>query len=618
MRMRTPGVFERARWLVPAAALSMLGCPNQELAPLGPCTVSAVREEVSQSGISKVDLLFVIDNSRSMAEEQANLAKQLPRLVDVLTTGKREGKPDFVPVKSLQLAVITTDLAVTPGEVAGISQCAEGNTNDAVFQSSTKIAVEGQMYQDVTVPPLDGCDGVDPLHYQLFETEGGGTSREDVAAAFRCSAYVGVAGCAYEQQLEAMHKSLASSDDTSFVGMSKRGQGNPNGKNKNFVRDDAILAIFHVTDEEDCSVTNAGRVLFDPPTGSEWKMIGQNVRCGVAYSDPETSKELLQPISRYVDGLKKLKPENPDRIIFAGIIGIPEEAEGKSIKEILDHPDMQWEILKDPDGDFTLDEPARSCVTSRNGKAEWAYAPRRIVEAAGGFGENAALFSICREDYTPAVDSIIDRIASKLSGACLPRELTRKPDGEVACEVFEILEPGKNKCNPDKHDTKAPPEERTLNKQKRTACKMKQVAVVGNELPDGQEGWFYDNFTKETIEECTTAGEKQRINFTARGQLDPGSGATFECFQSVAALGGAQAQGFDAVNTNCEDDEGICAQKSNKDKGGYNLICVEELNSCQVDCKADPDCPPGWVCAKTNGGSEGPLYCQQPTCPQVE
>ena len=37
--------------------------------------------------IDKVDLLFVVDNSGSMREEQASLRAQFPRLVDVLTSG---------------------------------------------------------------------------------------------------------------------------------------------------------------------------------------------------------------------------------------------------------------------------------------------------------------------------------------------------------------------------------------------------------------------------------------------------------------------------------------------------------------------------------------------------
>src|SRR5688572_2442730 len=71
--------------MVGALSSALAGCPNQELAPLTPCTVSGVSIEVPQTGVDKVDLLFMIDNSGSMAEEQKKLAAVLPDLVTVLT-----------------------------------------------------------------------------------------------------------------------------------------------------------------------------------------------------------------------------------------------------------------------------------------------------------------------------------------------------------------------------------------------------------------------------------------------------------------------------------------------------------------------------------------------------
>src|SRR5690242_14520574 len=77
-----------------ALACAAAGCPQQELAPLSPCTVSLVSINAKQSGTDQVDLLFVIDNSGSMAEEQVKLSAQLPRLVQVLTTGDFDGMPN--------------------------------------------------------------------------------------------------------------------------------------------------------------------------------------------------------------------------------------------------------------------------------------------------------------------------------------------------------------------------------------------------------------------------------------------------------------------------------------------------------------------------------------------
>src|ERR1700712_4439912 len=79
-----------ARGVVASLAISSFGCPGQDLAPLNPCTVSEATTRVDQAGVSKVDLLFMVDDSGSMANKQLRLARELPRLVNVLTSGDRQ------------------------------------------------------------------------------------------------------------------------------------------------------------------------------------------------------------------------------------------------------------------------------------------------------------------------------------------------------------------------------------------------------------------------------------------------------------------------------------------------------------------------------------------------
>lgn len=58
-----------------------------------------------------VDLLFVIDNSPSMATEQSKLADQMDPLIDLLVRGDGDGDGtrDFPSPRSLHLGVVTTD-----------------------------------------------------------------------------------------------------------------------------------------------------------------------------------------------------------------------------------------------------------------------------------------------------------------------------------------------------------------------------------------------------------------------------------------------------------------------------------------------------------------------------
>src|ERR1700709_266059 len=74
--------------LILALALSS-ACLDRQLTPLNPCLVSSVSRAVPVNNIDKVDLLFMVDNSGSMAEEQNSLRQQFPKLINVLTTGMR-------------------------------------------------------------------------------------------------------------------------------------------------------------------------------------------------------------------------------------------------------------------------------------------------------------------------------------------------------------------------------------------------------------------------------------------------------------------------------------------------------------------------------------------------
>jgi hypothetical protein len=50
-----------------------MGCLDRELKPLNPCLVSGVSRQVQVKNVDKVDLLFMVDNSNSMAGEQQSL-----------------------------------------------------------------------------------------------------------------------------------------------------------------------------------------------------------------------------------------------------------------------------------------------------------------------------------------------------------------------------------------------------------------------------------------------------------------------------------------------------------------------------------------------------------------
>ena len=60
------------------------GCLDRPVAPATPRTSNVVVKTVTQSGVNKIDLLFMIDNSISMADKQEILAEAVPVLVQRL------------------------------------------------------------------------------------------------------------------------------------------------------------------------------------------------------------------------------------------------------------------------------------------------------------------------------------------------------------------------------------------------------------------------------------------------------------------------------------------------------------------------------------------------------
>src|SRR5688572_13407373 len=62
------------------------GCLDRPVAPAVPKTSNIYVDEIRQTAVDKIDLLFMIDNSISMADKQEILAEAVPELVNRLIT----------------------------------------------------------------------------------------------------------------------------------------------------------------------------------------------------------------------------------------------------------------------------------------------------------------------------------------------------------------------------------------------------------------------------------------------------------------------------------------------------------------------------------------------------
>jgi hypothetical protein len=162
----------------------------------------------------KTDILFVIDNSGSMAEEQAAIATELPAFLEEL--GKGNGvEQDF------RVGVITT----------------------SVYQR-TFFANRDQtvLYPDQSgkLRPVPDEQGR-PTAERFIEQ-----GDPELLAKFRRLIKQGTQGSGQESPLEAVRLAVTPPLTTTPVG---------DGGNGGFLRDDARLLVVVVSDEEDCSST---------------------------------------------------------------------------------------------------------------------------------------------------------------------------------------------------------------------------------------------------------------------------------------------------------------------------------------------------------------------------
>src|SRR5262245_52385499 len=95
---RTQSSKEKALRVMRAAGLGSLlltfvsivgsGCLDRPVPPATPQVTARVMDAVKQNKVSKIDLLFMIDNSSSMGDKQVMLSEAVPELVKRLIEPK--------------------------------------------------------------------------------------------------------------------------------------------------------------------------------------------------------------------------------------------------------------------------------------------------------------------------------------------------------------------------------------------------------------------------------------------------------------------------------------------------------------------------------------------------
>jgi hypothetical protein len=612
-----------------AVALAGYGCFERQLKPVNPCTRSRVGDTVQVTNVDKVDLLLMIDNSNSMTEEQISIVTEIPRIINILTSGDRDadGMRDFTPARSLHVGIVSSDMGT--GTVSGIESCSAGFGDDGIMFNHGSTGT--------------GCMASYPS--AIFDFQDGRDDPATFSTAVGCVAALGTDGCGFEHQLESPLKALSlvpQADGSSPVTWTRPGyrppvflgatfgHGGAGGTNDGFMRPDSALAIIVITDEEDCSALDPS--IFDR-TDARYSSVDLNLRC-------HTFVDAQYPVQRYIDGFIGLRSQS-SLLIFGAITGVPPDAvaSGLGYDAILGLEEMTERI------DPVLHNRLLPSCTAPAGRGV-AYPPRRIVQVAQGLdrlGASTTVQSICNTSFTGAVDVIIEKISAALAGACLPRELNPDAEGNVPCDVFQLLpqiggsaefQHCADLFNPDAFELER--EEVTTvggTEVRRELCRVRQVGRAG---AGTVSGWYYDDGDPRLgAASMLPAGCGQRIAFSV-AQPVTGAEVRLECFQTILPGTGAAAQlgsfcdpSTDLVSgsTSVHCSDGIATP-------GYlmsNLACDAFDRTCQVDCTTDSDCTAAgllsYVCDHRSAdevyGDARPMelpadqihnFCVNPTC----
>ncbi len=159
-----------------------------------------------QEGCKKVDFLFIIDNSGSMADNQQDLADNFPNFIEGIQATLEE-------VDEYQVGVITSDAYAF--NAAGCNQLGGLVVRTGGTDSSNQVCG----------PYADG-------HNYMTEAD-------DLGTKFACAAKVGSEGNGLEMPMAAMEVAV------------RKDLGGPGECNEGFIRDDALLVIVVITDEWD-------------------------------------------------------------------------------------------------------------------------------------------------------------------------------------------------------------------------------------------------------------------------------------------------------------------------------------------------------------------------------
>jgi hypothetical protein len=444
------------------------------------------------TGGREVDILFLVDNSPSMDPKQKALADNFPKMIEQLDA-LTDGRPD------LHIGVVSSDMGAggTPiggncnvvlgdrgllwGNVSVDTSYWDPNTPMQTCYDNSPVRAtiaKGSCWALAQNPAItDGCGLNSGARWiEDIQPPTGQTQRQvnytggpnALPTVFSCLAKgVGVGGCGFEHQLQAVRVAL----NPQQIGCDAQGKNctDVNMANVGFLRPGAYLAIILVTDEDDCSgepnnslndniFTNNPR---DPNTNAPTET--SSMRCATRghlcngqpipdYVDPTRgytgtgftanftdckAKDQSLPgdngllpliaVQDMIQSVNLVKSRPKEQILVSGIFGwLPDPTDTGLPSDLI--VSDKYEIGKDATskkGQELLWDYMPICKvpsqTSADGNIYKAYGGLRLKEFVDSFQKTNSsgvpirnTFSICKSDFTDAMTQIGQAIANVL------------------------------------------------------------------------------------------------------------------------------------------------------------------------------------------------------------
>lgn len=447
---------------------------------------------ISVAPVRQLDLVFMIDNSPSMAPKQEKLKVQFPKLIDALKSPGDGSLPD------LRVAIIDSDLGTSGAYSMG--SCGPNPANDnSLFGDLGRFMM----------PNASGCGVTDGSAQWLEYQSGAGVNFVgDVSAVFACLASgLGTLGCGFEQQLEAY--------EVAFTGRYNPTQGS-------MLRAGAHLGLVFLSDEDDCSASGQDGLYGDKAAArgesASLRCATRAHQCGgknlssTAPGYPATTSfeasldscaartdtcanpfdgtgstdtsvpttcSPLRSMKKLATNLKTLKEHASEQLLVSGIFGWPLDGTPAVYKvapvpnpNTADtfHPTVfdVWPVCYDPNHPPVNPDPATGYDLAAAGYG--ATPGLRMSAFIDEFAGNGSKFSICQPDYSAAMAQIGAAIAKKMHNQCVPTSFTQasqcsasyeSPDGTTraipVCDASEsvvpcyTLVPDQNTCPGDNY-----------------------------------------------------------------------------------------------------------------------------------------------------------------------